>query len=216
MVPKKMVNYRAVGENNKWAGISTAMTVVDQQFSHFLDVTRTSFGPISKAITIFTSDHGDGHFAKYSCYEDGLRVPFMLQHTGMDLDTNMRSLESLLTLEDVLPTLIDFAGGDVATGNFDGKSFAPLLKHEVAPNTPIHTYIYSQYTARGVRCAYNAYPIRSITNGRWKYIKNFNSEHRFQVAWNNMNDATGWDAIKMRYGITSSKGAGFTKWRQKS
>ena len=85
---------------------------MDRQFKHFLDIMDRNFGG-QKAITIFTSDHGGKHFSKWSSYESGLRVPFFLQHHGMEgmLDTGIRHRNELLSFVDILPTFVDMAGG---------------------------------------------------------------------------------------------------------
>ena len=112
---------------------------MDRQFKRFLDIMDRNFRD-EKAITIFTSDHGGKYFSKWNCYESGLRVPFFLQHRGMEgtIDASIRHRSTLLSFVDILPTFVDMAGGftlqhaaalsaanpeDPRMSGLDGKSF---------------------------------------------------------------------------------------------
>lgn len=125
------------------------------------------------AVTIFTSDHGFEYFAKWSCYEAGLRVPFYLKANGINFKTS--KVEQLTSFVDITPTLIELAGGK-ATDDLDGRSLVLLLQNQ---DTILHKYIYGAHTTRGIYSGY-AYPIRSITDGKWKYIRNLNYKSQFQ------------------------------------
>ena len=66
---------------------------------------------------------------------------------------------------DILPTLIDAAGGEVPP-DIDGRSFLPVLKGE----TDMHRdRIFTTHTGDGVM---NVFPIRSVRAGRYKFIHN--------------------------------------------
>lgn len=70
---------------------------------------------------------------------------------------------------DLLPTLIDIAGGEVPEG-IDGRSFKPVL----LGNTDTHRErIFAVH--KGDK-AMNVYPIRSVRTEKWKYILNLHPE----------------------------------------
>ena len=171
---------------------------LDRQFEYFLKVVREKNFQGEKAVTIFTSDHGGKYFSKWGCYESGLRVPFFMQLHGMPsrmLDPHRRQVGSLLSFVDVLPTFLELAGGHGHKKNtFDGSSFLDTLRRKGAepPLHANHAYVYGVHTARGIRCARNPYPIRSIFDGRWKYIRNYNHQYRNQMALVAKRDQSEW------------------------
>ena len=66
---------------------------------------------------------------------------------------------------DILPTLIDLAGGDVPV-SIDGKSFAPVL---LGKNK---THRYMIFTTNTGDKEMNIFPIRSVRKEKYKYIHN--------------------------------------------
>ena len=114
-------------------------------------------------------------WGKWTCYNAGLHVPFYLQHRGMGFATHTGRVKHLLSLVDVMPSLVEMAGGSVPAGSVDGKSFTAVLKNHNHPE--IHTHVYAVYNNRGVTCKFTPYPIRSILSvAGWKYIHNFNAD----------------------------------------
>ena len=163
-------------------GMYNDINKLDREFKMFHETIQHNFPADQKSVTIFTSDHGGKHFGKWSCYEAGLKVPFYLQANGVDFGSAGRRINHLLNLVDLAPTFVQLAGGTVLDEDFDGRSLVPLLSAPVASDVaPLHQYNYGIHTARGTRCVANAYPIRSISDGRWKYIHNFNAQASYQV-----------------------------------
>ena len=71
---------------------------------------------------------------------------------------------------DVVPTLIDAAGGEVDASAFDGTSFLTVLKGESDKH---RTYVY------GVHNNFPEgppYPVRTISNGSYRYVRNLSPE----------------------------------------
>jgi uncharacterized sulfatase len=66
---------------------------------------------------------------------------------------------------DILPTLIDLAGGNVPQG-IDGKSFAPVLLGKSK------THREMIFTTNTGDKEMNIFPIRSVRKGQYKYIHN--------------------------------------------
>ena len=119
---------------------------------------------------IYASDHGIS--GKYGLYQRGLKIPFIIRWPGV-LKENTNS-NSLLTIVDVLPTLVEIAGGEPK--NFDGNSFLPILKNE---KKEVNDYIFGVSTRQNVRHG-KVFPSRMISNGNFKLIVNFNSIEVFK------------------------------------
>ena len=71
---------------------------------------------------------------------------------------------------DLLPTLIDLAGGEVPEG-LDGRSFAGVLR---GTSTAHRTEIFTTHSGDGDK---NVYPIRSLRTGDFHYILNVLPTH---------------------------------------
>jgi arylsulfatase A-like enzyme len=82
----------------------------------------------------------------------------------------------MMNLVDVLPTLVEVAGGHPPT-DVDGQSFADVL----AGKRPEHRErIFTTHSGDG---RMNAYPIRSLRTSEWKYIRNLrpDGEHTTHI-----------------------------------
>jgi choline-sulfatase len=115
-------------------------------------------------IVIATADHGDmlgerGLWYKMSFFERAVRVPLILCAPRL---LRSRRVPDCVSLVDLLPTLLDLAGGGSDVGPLDGRSLLPLARGEAAegPDT-----VYGEYMAEGT-----AQPIFMVRRGRHKYI----------------------------------------------
>ena len=206
--PKENLNLDSVIIPPKWSDTPSTrkrlavyykdIAVLDEEFSAFLNAIKLNCLD-KNAVTVFTSDHGSGFFAKWSCYESGLRVPFFLQSNGLQFQAE--KVDALVSFTDVLPTFVELAGGKL-NEKLDGKSFLPLLKEQT---NAIHQYVYGTHTTRGIYSG-KAYPIRSITDGEFKYILNLNSEEKFQNILTN-----GWN-----FGDSTEASSTWKEWMKQS
>ena len=114
---------------------------------------------------IYASDHGIS--GKFTLYQKGLKIPVVVRWPGK-IKKNIES-NRLLAMVDILPTIIDIAGGDL--DEFDGKSFSDLL---VGNDKKVNDFVYGVSTRQNVRNGF-IFPSRMISNGKYKMIKNFNS-----------------------------------------
>jgi len=114
-------------------------------------------------IVVFTSDHGEmlgerGMWYKQTFFEPSARVPLIVRHPGA---RDTRRVADPVSLVDLLPTLMDWAGG---AGDWpeplDGASWQPLLQGRRSDRSVI-----SEYTDMGVIA-----PARMIRSGPHKYI----------------------------------------------
>ncbi len=84
-------------------------------------------------LIIFTSDHGEllmdhNLFRKSLPYEGATHIPFFISGGYNALKCVRNSVcNSLIELRDILPTLVDYAGGDIPQ-NIDGKSLLSLIR----------------------------------------------------------------------------------------
>ncbi len=85
-------------------------------------------GLAEKTILIFTSDNGTAVTAKSRGVERGCLVPFIVYGAGIK---KRGATDALTDFSDILPTLVDFAGGKIPGGyDVDGKSLKPFLTGE--------------------------------------------------------------------------------------
>jgi uncharacterized sulfatase len=76
---------------------------------------------------------------------------------------------------DITPTMIDIAGGKPVKG-LDGSSLVPLLREEKNEHKK---YTYGMMTTRGIFNGSEYYPIRTVSNGTYRYILNLAPEAEF-------------------------------------
>lgn len=145
-----------------WARYLTDITDMDQEMGRVYDFVKEKFG--DDFIFLFTSDHG-GQWprGKWNLYDSGTRIPLVAVWPG-HIPPGVRT-KAMVSWVDILPTLIDLAGGDVP-GNVDGDSFAEVLLGKSASH---RDKIFTTHTGDGNM---NVFPIRSVRVGNYKYIHN--------------------------------------------
>lgn len=117
---------------------------------------------------IFFSDQG-AQFpgAKWTVYDQGLRVPFIIRWPGKVAKGSVS--DALISLVDITPTLIDLAGGQAVEG-LDGKSFKNVLTGEKNEH---RKYVFAE-TSLEPHYWYNYVPSRTIIAADgFHYIKNY-------------------------------------------
>ena len=125
-----------------------------------------NYGLRENTMFIYASDHGLS--GKWSLKEQGLRVPFIIRWPGK-IKPNTTS-ETLLTLVDVLPTILEVSNTEIPS-EIDGKSFLETLN---GSKMKIHDYIFGVSTRQNIREC-KIFPSRMIRGNRYKLIRNFNS-----------------------------------------
>ncbi len=140
----------------------------DAEFGKVLNLLHAS-GKEENTVVIYTSDHGNSTFAKWTCYDRGLNVVTLVRWPGQTA-RNSHS-DALISFVDVRATLNDLIGAQPVQKT-DGISFLDVLKGKTARHREevfgIHT---NQGTINGL-----PYPIRSVRTETWKYIRNVNHE----------------------------------------
>ena len=112
---------------------------------------------------IFVGDHGPP-FArgKTTCYEGGLRVPFIVRWPGVSRPMVSRAMVSTV---DIVPTALDAAGRPIPEG-LHGHSLRPVVSD---PEAPWREYLAGEFHFHG---ASPFYPRRAIRDGRYQLIHN--------------------------------------------
>ena len=163
----------------------------------------------NNTIFIFTSEQGFHYpYAKYTLYDTGVKTAFIIRWPE-HIAKNTQS-DAIIQYVDVVPTLIDAAGGKVPS-TLDGKSFLPVLEQTSQYH---HQYAFGVHTNRNVAWA-NDYPIRSIRDNRYKLILNLMPENSFISPQNNPNAPStkgGW-AMLLDWQKAADNGDGWAKKR---
>jgi N-sulfoglucosamine sulfohydrolase len=145
----------------------TDITKMDRNVGQILASLEKN-GLVEKTIFIFTSDQGgQWPFAKWTVYDAGIRVPLLIRWPGAVKPGT--ATDALVSLADVVPTLIEAAGGRPAEG-LDGQSFLNVLQGQTRSH---REYIFATHTGDG---QWNRNPARCIRTGRYKLILNLAPE----------------------------------------
>lgn len=126
---------------------------------------------LDNILFVHSSDHGSQWpFGKWTLYDYGIRVPLLVSWPGV-VESGSRS-DAMVSLIDLLPTVLKLAGGQVADG-IDGQSFADVLKGEKKSH---RNRVFTTTSGDG---RMNVYPIRSVRTRDWKLIHNLHPEFAF-------------------------------------
>ncbi len=121
-------------------------------------------GHADDTLVVFIGDHGPPFTrAKTTCYEAGLRIPFIVRWPGRAKPGLVR--EEMISTVDLLPTVLDAAGLATPKG-LAGRSLVPLLEGR---SVPWRETLCAEYTSHGEQCFF---PRRSIRDRRHKLILN--------------------------------------------
>lgn len=143
---------------------------MDAQVGQVLDTLRES-GHADDTLVLFTTEQGSQFPGnKWTCYDTGLHTALIARWPG-HIAAGKRTA-ALVQYADVTPTLVDLAGGDPAdqTCGFDGRSFVRVLRGQA------DTHREFAYGIHNNQPEGDEYPIRSVTDGEWRYIRNLTPE----------------------------------------
>ncbi len=148
----------------------TDITTMDRAMGK-VDSLMTDYCGKDNYLFAYTADHGaQWPFGKFTLYERGLGTSLIVRWNDK-IKPNTRT-DAMVSWIDIFPTLIEIAGGE-ATGNIDGYSFLDVLKDKKKKH---RKYIYGSHMGDGKM---NIYPIRSVTDGKYKYIRNLRPDCYF-------------------------------------
>jgi uncharacterized sulfatase len=146
-----------------------AVARMDAELGLVYDAARDKLG--TNTLFLHSSDHGAQFpFAKWNCYDAGIRTSMIVAWPGV-VRAGGRS-EAMVSWVDILPTLIEAAGGG-APVNIDGRSFLGVLRGEA---TVHRNRVFTTHSGDGNM---NVYPMRSVRTADWKFILNLHPEYQF-------------------------------------
>lgn len=163
-----------------------AIQTMDRELGQVYDVARQKLG--EDVFFLHTSDHGaQWPFGKWNLYDEGIRTPLIVSWPGK-IKPGVRT-DAMASWIDILPTLIDVAGG-TPPDSIDGRSLLPILKGETTTHREV---IFTTHSGDGDN---NVYPMRAArTLDGWKYIRNLHPEFRFTSHVTNARAKNGyWDS----------------------
>lgn len=136
---------------------------LDNEVGSVMEVLKNS-GKLDNTLVIFLGEQGPQlPFGKWTCYNYGQHSAFIARYPSKITPNTVNT--ALVQYEDVLPTLIDFAGGDAIQG-MDGNSCLDVLYGNKQDHRQWAYGIHNNYPEG------SAYPIRSIQDKRYKLIVN--------------------------------------------
>ena len=120
-------------------------------------------GKYNDTLIVYLGDHGaDLIRGKRTCYEGGVRVPFIVRWPKGKAKQIRRELVSTL---DLFPTFLEVSGAKPVAG-LPGRSLLPILRGE---KPKWRKYMPTEFH---LHSAHNYYPQRAIRNERYKLIEN--------------------------------------------
>jgi arylsulfatase A-like enzyme len=163
-VPASPALADAPGTRQQFADLQGSVNRLDEGLGHALRVLDER-GLAENTLVVFTTDHGlPMPREKTTLYDRGIGVFMIIRYPGVVAGGSRN--DQLISQLDVLPTLIEAAGGTPAPA-LEGRSFLPLLTG-------------TDYRPRDMHFAEKTYhtsydPMRCIRTTRYKYIFNFES-----------------------------------------
>ena len=152
----------------KIAGYYNCVQRIDVAMGMLVDVLRKA-DCFDNTLIIFLGDHGPPFSrGKTSCYESGLRVPFLVRWPGV---TQPHASDRLVSSVDIYPTILDAVGVD-PPGKVHGRSLRPVLTQNNGEDQWRDT-LAAEFHFHG---ASPFFPRRAITDGRYKLIHNLRSD----------------------------------------
>ena len=147
------------------------ITYMDGQIGDLLGLLEET-GHTKDTLVLFTSEQGSQFPGnKWTCWDTGLHTTLIARWPEV-VPAGKRS-PAIVQYADILPTLLHLSGSQAAKGAFDGSSFVPVLLGQADTH---RTWAYGMHN--------NApegppYPIRTITDGTYRYIRNLRPEELY-------------------------------------
>jgi len=149
------------------------ITDFDREVGQCIKLLRQA-GAEKNTIFIYTSEQGaQMPHGKWTCYDVGLHVALVVRWPVRIKAGSIA--HAMVQYVDVVPTLVEAAGGKVPEG-LDGRSFLPVLLGETDRH---NEFVYGAHTTRGIIAGSECYPVRSIRSETHKYIWNLNHKTTF-------------------------------------
>lgn len=147
-----------------WAKYLGLVKLLDDEVGRVIQALKEE-GIYDKAIILFTADHGEmlgSHmlWQKMCMYEESAKVPLIVK-LPKNIQPAVKTSDALVSLVDVLPTLLDFNGLPGAQ-KMDGRSLLPLIGNKSSDRKAI----FIQYDGNGSLGSSQ----RCVVKGNYKLI----------------------------------------------
>ncbi|MCA9217164.1 MAG: sulfatase, partial [Planctomycetales bacterium] len=147
------------------------ITYMDGQVGEILAALRDS-GNESNTVVMFTSEQGSQFpGCKWTNWNTGVHSAMIVAWPG-HVTENERT-DAIVQYADVAPTLLDVAGEKPDLDAFDGSSFANVLTGQAKTHRQFAFGMHNNLPEGP------AYPIRSITDGKFRYIRNLTPDELY-------------------------------------
>jgi len=147
------------------------ITYMDGQVGDVLEALAQS-GQADNTLVLFTSEQGSQFpGCKWTNWDTGIHTALIARWPGVVAEGERT--DAMVQYADVLPTLIDAAGGKVDGKKLDGTSFLPVLRGQ----KQIHRrFVYGLHNnlPEGP-----AYPVRTISDGKFRYLRNLRPQEMY-------------------------------------
>ncbi|MGI9474766.1 MAG: sulfatase family protein [Rubripirellula sp.] len=147
------------------------ITYMDGQVGDLLQSLESS-GQAGNTLVLFTSEQGSQFPGnKWTNWDTGVHTALIARWPGM-VPAGKRT-DAMVQYADVLPTLVDVAGGEVEAGQFDGESFLGVLKGEAEGH---RKFVYGVHNnvPEGP-----PFPVRTVSDGTYRYVRNLLPENLY-------------------------------------
>ena len=154
--------------DKKAAHFYNCISRLDDGISMLMKVLKQS-GKIENTMIIFVSDNGAPFTGgKQSCYDPGLRVPFIVYWKGGSLKAGQVRNEMVSAI-DIMPTILEVCGVKIPE-ELPGRSLLPLLKGEQPSEWRNFLFGEMNFSAPKIY-----FPMRTVRNNRYHLIHNLDT-----------------------------------------
>ncbi len=162
--------------------IPTYMGLVRQVDDHLGRLFRCleERGLMERTLIAFTSDHGDylgDHWLgeKDLFHDCSARIPMIVSDPSPEADATRGTVDDrFVEAVDLLPTFVQFAGGEVCAERVEGRSLLGVLRGEGESGWRDCAISEIDFSDRGPRTLLDVHPwecrAHMLRTGRWKYI----------------------------------------------
>lgn len=155
--------FRETESMKRIAGYHNGNARFDAGFNMIINKLRES-GKFENTMIVFIGDNGAPlSGGKLSCFESGLKVPFIMKLPEKNI---YKEISSYVSMIDLFPTIIEICGKPVPE-NLPGKSLLPLIKNE---NISWRTYVAGEFNQHQPEYLF---PQRSIRKDSIKLIYSY-------------------------------------------
>ena len=146
-------------------------------------------GKADDTLVMFTSDHGSSEpGAMANHYEPGVRVPFIVRNPLLKKAGIVNN--GLITLADIVPTILDWTETALPKQKLHGRSFLPILAEE---NPEGWDEVFLSHVNHEVTMYY---PMRTIRTRKYKMIWNINWKAEYPLPIDTLNRATWQETLR--------------------